>query len=262
MAEGRITVEQRGHLLLIGIERVAKLNAFTVEMYAGLSRALGQLERSDSLRCGVIFAHGDHFTAGIDLPQWAPVMANGNMPDLPVDGRDPLGLDATNRTKKPLIIAVQGYCYTIGLELLLAADIRVAASNTRFAMLEVKRGIFPTGGGTIRMPSEMGWGNAMRYLLTGDEFDAAEAYRLGVIQEVVPPGEQLATAIALAESVATQAPLAVQAVLRSARLAQVDGVETAVSQLGPMQQKLLQTEDVQEGLRAFLERRAARFEGK
>ena len=265
---GQITTEQRGHLLLIGIDRTAKLNAFTVEMYADLSRALGRLDRDNELRCGVIYAHGNHFTAGIDLPQWAPVMANGEMPPLPPDGCDPVGLDASRRTKKPLVMAVQGYCYPIGLELLLATEIRVAASNTRFAMLEVKRGIFPTGGGTIRMPAEMGWGNAMRYLLTGDEFDAAEAYRFGLVQAVTEPGEQLEKAIELAERVAAQAPLAVQAVLQSSRMAETEGVAsacaetTAGSQLGPMQQKLLQTEDVQEGIQAFLERREARFKGR
>ena len=262
MSEGKITVEKRNHLLLIGIDRQPKLNAFTIEMYADLSGALGRLDREDDLRCGVIFAHGDHFTAGIDLPQWAPVMKDGHLPNMPADGLDPLGLDSNKRTKKPLVIAVQGYCYTIGLELLLACDVRVAANNTRFAMLEVKRGIFPTGGGTIRMPQEMGWGNAMRYLLTGDEFNADEAFRFGMIQEVTEPGKQLERAIALAELIAGQAPLAVQSVLKSSRLMINEGVNTAVSQLGPMQQILLQTEDVQEGIRAFVERRTAVFQGK
>lgn len=262
MSEGRITTEKRGHVLLIGIDRQTKLNAFTVEMYQALSLAIGRLERADSLRCGLLFAHGNHFTAGIDLPQWAPVMADGNMPILPTEGLDPLGLDPSRRIKKPLVIAVQGYCYTIGLELLLAADIRVAASDTRFAMLEVKRGIFPTGGGTIRMPAEMGWGNAMRYLLTGDEFGAKEAYRFGLVQAVVEPEELMDTALALAERVAAQAPLAVQAVLKSARMVNTEGEQATIGQLGPMQQELLQTEDVQEGLRAFLERREAAFRGK
>ncbi|MEM7330593.1 MAG: crotonase/enoyl-CoA hydratase family protein [Chloroflexota bacterium] len=262
MAEGKITIEKKGHLMFIGIDRVAKLNSFTPQMYSDLSIAFREYDDDSEMRCAVIFGHGDHFTSGLDLPQWVDVMANGDRNQLQGKGLDPFGLDASRRTKKPLVIAVQGYCYTLGLELLLACDIRIAADNTRFAMLEVKRGIFPTGGGTIRLPLVMGWGNAMRYLLTGDEFNGDEAYRYGVVQAVTKPGDQLAKAIEFAEKVAAQAPLAVQTVLKSSRMMELEGVETAVSQLYPLQRHLLQTEDVQEGVRAFIERRPAQFKGK
>ena len=94
------------------------------------------------------------------------------------------------------MIAVQGWCLTIGIELLLAADIRVAAAGTRFAQIEVKRGIYPIGGATVRLAEEIGWGNAMRILLTGDEFSAQEAYRVGLVQELVPDGTQFERALA------------------------------------------------------------------
>src|SRR5207253_9310001 len=101
---------------------------------------------------------------------------------------DPLVIPGPRLTN-PIISAVQGICLTIGIELMLAADIRVAASNARFAQIEIKRGLYPFGGATIRFARETGWGNAMRYLLTGDEFNAAEAHRIGLVQEVVEPGQ-------------------------------------------------------------------------
>src|SRR5438874_5043867 len=96
---------------------------------------------------------------------------------------------------------------------------RIVASNARFAQIEIKRGLFPFGGATIRLPREVGWGNAMRYLLTGDEFDAAEALRIGMVQEVVEHGTQVERAVAIAEVIAAQAPLGVYATLASSRLA-------------------------------------------
>src|SRR6185369_16556956 len=95
--------------------------------------------------------------------------------------------------------AIHGICLTIGIELSLATDIRVASVTTRFAQIEIKRGIYPVGGATLRFPREVGWGNAMRYLLTGDEFGAAEALRIGLVQEVVEEGRALERAIALAD---------------------------------------------------------------
>ena len=260
--EGAISLEQRDAVLLIGLDRVAKRNAFDLPMYAALSAALGTLERDPALRCSVLFAHGEHFTGGIDLPQWVPHFQNGRTPPLPANGLDPLGLDAARTRTKPLIIAVQGYCYTIGIELVLAADIRIAADTTRFAQIEVKRGIYPIGGATVRFAAESGWGNAMRWLLTGDEFDAAEAYRIGLVQQVVPAGTQLETAVAIARSIARQAPLAVRASLLAARRALDEGQRAAIAHLLPDLRALLDTDDAREGLAAFHERREGRFTGR
>jgi enoyl-CoA hydratase/carnithine racemase len=259
--EGKVTTERRGHVLLIGLDRAAKRNAFDLPMYHALCQAYTDLERDDALRCGVLFAHGEHFTAGIDLMQWAPVFAEGHFP-LPEGTVDPLnlGLGAPGLSK-PMVVAVQGICLTIGIELMLAADVRVAAQGTRFAQIEVKRGIYPVGGATLRFPAEAGWGNAMRYLLTGDEFDAQEAYRMGLIQEVVVPGQQVERAVALAETIAAQAPLAVRATLVSARLARASVAEAA-QRLLPDLLPLMQSEDAREGLASFLERRQGRFTGR
>jgi 1,4-dihydroxy-2-naphthoyl-CoA synthase len=168
-----VSVERDGSVLLIGLNRPEKRNAFTQAMLADLSRAYALLETDDSIRAGVLFAHGEHFTAGLDLVDVGPAIASGIDP-MPEDGRDPWRLDGTWTT--PLVAAAHGRCLTLGIELLLAADIRVAAADTRFAQIEVLRGIYPFGGATLRLPREVGWGNAMRWLLTGDEFDAAEAH--------------------------------------------------------------------------------------
>jgi enoyl-CoA hydratase/carnithine racemase len=163
----------------------------------------------------------------------------------------------------PVVIAVQGWCITIGIELLLAADVRIAAEDTRFAQLEVQRGIYPFAGATIRMPREAGWGNAMKHLLTGDPFDAAEAHRMGLVQEVVPAGTQLDRALELAERIATvAAPLGVAATLRSAYRAAYDGHEAAVAQLQADAVPLFASEDGAEGMMSFVERRPARFTGR
>ena len=261
MAAPTLTVEKRGHILLMGLNRVAKRNAFDLDLYHSLSMAYGELERDDHLRCGVLFAHGDHFTGGIDLPQWTEHFAQGKFMECAPGGMDPLALDESKTVTKPIVMATQGWCLTIGLELLLASDIRVAAENTRFAQIEVKRGIYAIGGATVRMHQEMGWGNAMRYLLTGDEISAAEALRLGLVQEVVTTGAQLDRAISIAERIAAQAPLAVKATLLSARIARSQGAREAIQRLAPDMVPLLQSADAKEGVQSFIERRPAWFSG-
>jgi enoyl-CoA hydratase len=257
--EGRVTTERHGHVLLIGLDRVAKRNAFDRAMLNALGQAYGELDRDNDLRCGVLFAHGDHFTAGLELTQFAGPL--GLDLQLAEGAIDPVGITGPRLTK-PMVCAVQGFCWTIGIELMLASDIRVAASSTRFAQIEIKRGIYPVGGATVRFVQQAGWGNAMRYLLTGDEFSAAEAYRIGLVQEVVEPGQQLVRAEAIAQTIAAQAPLGVRATLASARLALTAGETEALQRLAPDLLPIMQSEDAQEGIRSFIERRQANFKGK
>ncbi len=257
---GTVSLERRGHVLVIGLDRPAKRNAFDLPLWEALCRAYGELERDPELRVGVLHAHGEHFTGGLDLPQWGQAFSSGKWP-LPEGGADPMGLFGA-RISKPIIVAVQGTCLTIGIELMLACDVRIAAADTRFGQIEVKRGIYPVGGATLRFPREVGWGNAMRWLLTGDEFDAAEALRIGLVQEVVAPGEQLPRALALAEVVAAQAPLGVYATLASSRMALPESEREAAARLLPDLVPIMRSDDVQEGLRAFMQRRPGSFQGK
>ncbi|GAA2411992.1 crotonase/enoyl-CoA hydratase family protein [Mycolicibacterium llatzerense] len=256
-----VTLERDGHVLVMGLSRPEKRNAFDRAMLADLSRAYGLLERDDSLRAGVLVAHGDHFTAGLDLLDVAPAIAAGESP-FPADGRDPWRLDGP--WAKPLVAAVQGRCLTLGIELLLAAEIRVAAADARFAQIEVLRGIYPFGGASVRLPRDAGWGNAMRWLLTGDEFDAAEADRIGLVQEVVQDAAAArARAIEIAHTIADRAaPLGVQATLASAQLARSAGEAAAFERLQPEVARLFTTKDAAEGVQSFVERRAAQFQGR
>ncbi|MBA3538831.1 MAG: crotonase/enoyl-CoA hydratase family protein [Deltaproteobacteria bacterium] len=254
----KITTERRGHVLLIGANRPAKLNAYDVDMLRQLGDAFGELERDDDLRCGVIFAHGEHFTAGLDLGDVAPAIVKGELA-LGAGAVDPWGVHGTQRTK-PTVIAVHGRCLTLGIELVLAQDICVAAATTRFGQIEIKRGIFPFGGATFRLVQRAGWGNAMRWLLTGDEFDAAEALRIGLVQEVVEPGRQLERAIQIAETIAAQAPLGVRATIANARKSLVE--QAAIDGLMDEIRVLMSSADAREGLMSFMERRAAKFTGK
>lgn len=262
MSNGHITVETRGHILLMGFNRPEKRNAMTLDMYYDLARAYGELSANKNLRCGLLYAVGDHFTAGLDLPQWGPVFSGGKWVELEDGMLDPFGVDENNRCKKPIVVACQGICYTVGFELMLAADIRIGAKDLRLAQLEVKRAIFPVGGATVRMFEEIGWGNAMRYILTGEELAGPEAYRLGLLQELVEPGEQFDRALEMAEKICKAAPLAVQGALASARRARVHGPKAALTSMFQELQPLMSSKDAQEGLQAFLERREPNFTGE
>ncbi|GAB1688581.1 hypothetical protein KRM28CT15_03840 [Krasilnikovia sp. M28-CT-15] len=159
-------------------------------------------------------------------------------------------------------MAVHGRCFTAGLELVLSADLCIAAEDTVFGQQEVAHGIMALGGATVRLPRRAGWGNAMRYLLTGDQFDAAEAWRMGIVQEVVPRGEQFERALELARRIAAQAPLAVQATLADARAAVAGPVAASAASLrGDVIPRLLATSDAREGVAALLERRRPIYTG-
>lgn len=230
-------------------------------MLAELSRAYARLETDEQLRAGVLFAHGDHFTAGLDLANVGPSFATGQSP-YPPDGRDPWRLDGP--WTKPVIVAVHGWVMTLGIELVLAADIAVAAADARFAQIEVNRGIYPFGGATVRFPQVAGWGNAMRWILTGDEFTAQEAHRIGLIQEIAADaGTALQRATAIAHTIAEHAaPLGVQTALASAHRARTEGDQAAFRQLAPDVAALLRTADGAEGMQSFIERRASQFTGR
>lgn len=253
----RIVIERRGAVMLIGLNRAAKRNAFDLQMYGELARAYGEYERDRSARCAVLHAHGEHFTGGIELPQWLPCFRDGRMPALPDAALDPL--QRFEHLTKPLLVAVQGWCLTIGIELMLAADVRFAADNTRFAQIEVQRGIYPIGGATVRLVQELGWGNAMRILLTGEEFSAADALRWGLVQECVPAHELLPRACAMAQTIARQSPTGLRATLFSARLARAQGEAAAFERMMRDMQEVVAGDDAVEGLQSFLERRPPHF---
>ncbi|MEG0151166.1 MAG: crotonase/enoyl-CoA hydratase family protein [Comamonas sp.] len=262
-SEGCIHCEVRGHVLLIGINRPARRNGWTPAMFQQLGEAYTRLDDEPGLRVGVLHAFGEHFTAGLDLPAIAEFMKAGQKVIAPglVEPHD-FGLPGYRRRSKPMVAAVQGICFTVGIELMLGADIVVAADNCRFAQMEVQRCIMPTGGATLRMAERAGVGNAMLHMLTGDEFDSAEAYRCNFVQKVVPAGLQLDEAVRIAERIAAQAPQAVVATRLNVLKAIELGQAAAVADFIPVQQRLAQSEDAAEGVRSFIEKRPARFTGR
>lgn len=256
----RVLHETRGHVHLIALDRAEKRNAFDLRMLRELAEALTAYEDDPESRAAVLYAKGEHFTGGLALDEVGPAVRQGAAL-FPEDTVDPLGLNGRLRTK-PLVMAIRGWCLTIGIELALAADIRIAGDDARFGQIEINRGILPFGGATLRLPQVAGWGDAMRWLLTGDIFDAAEAHRIGLVQEVVPAGEQDEKAIAIAETIAKRAPLGVRATLESSRAMLHDGPDAAAAQLLVKARELMETEDAAEGVRSFLERRDAEFQGR
>lgn len=260
MSLGKVSREMIDHIMLIGLDRVAKRNAFDSHMIEDLSLALTEYENNPELRCAVIFAHGDHFTAGLDLVELQPKIPHGifNFADAQIN---PWGVAGRQRTK-PVVVAVQGICYTAGVELMLNADVVIASEDTVFGQLEVLRGIMPFGGATVRFVQAAGWQKAMPYLLTGKTFDTQKANELNLVSEVVEKGKQLERAIEVAKEICIAAPLAVQALLASATDGVTLGQTVAVEKMDNYLKPLFESEDAQEGVRAMLARRLPQFQGK
>lgn len=261
MSDAKVTVEKDGHVLLIGVDRADKRNAWDLQVIDEVAAAYDRLATDDDVRVGVVFGHGDHFSAGLDLAEVLPAVQASGPSILSGTGlHDPFGLWGPP-VPKPVVLAVQGIAFTLSIELALASDIVVAADDVRFRQLEVGRGILPFGGATLRAPAQLGWGNAMRWILTGEELGAAEAHRIGLVQEVVPVGQQLTRALEIAKTIAAQAPLGVQGTLANARIA-CRGEEAAREHLAGLLPPLLESEDAAEGVLSFVERREARFTGR
>ncbi|WFU44838.1 crotonase/enoyl-CoA hydratase family protein [Bradyrhizobium sp. CB82] len=257
-AEGQVRSEMHGHIFKIIIDNPSKKNAFSPAMMEQLSDALTELHNNDDHWVGVICAEGRDFTAGLDMPKFfGPAAEKRNIREGNID---PFGL--SKRCRKPIVTAVQGIVFTIGIELMLAGDIVVAADDARFCQMESKRGIAPLGGAHFRFLSRAGWGNAMYHLFLCDEFSAQRAREIGLVQEVVPAGQQVDRAMALAEIIARNAPLGIQ-VTKEAAAKYIEGGEAAaIAYIPKIRDRVLNSADAKEGIQSFVERRAAVFQGR
>jgi enoyl-CoA hydratase len=168
--ETKITVEHRGEVVLIGINRPYIQNRIDPEAFHGLAKAYHDYDHDPSLRAAILFGHGENFSRGIDVDAFRPLAKTGKPFALDRGMVDPLG--KFHRLSKPLIVVVHGDTWNMGHELHLVADIRIASVNVCFGQDENTHGRFPGGGSTIRFVREAGWGNAMRYMLTGDHWGA------------------------------------------------------------------------------------------
>ena len=255
---GHIRTEVHGRVFKIIIDNAAKKNAFSPEMMAQMSDALTTLHNNDEYWVGVVCAEGSDFTAGLDMPRFFGPKAEkwglkeGNI--------DVFGL--ANRCRKPIVTAVQGIVFTIGIEMMLAGDIVVAAEDCRFCQLESKRGIAPLGGAHFRFLTRAGWGDAMYHLLLCDEFNAQRACKIGLVQEVVAPGKQIERAMEIAQLIAGNAPMGIQVTKEAALKYIENGERAAIDYIPEIKARVLNSEDAKEGIQSFIERRAAVFRGR
>src|SRR4051794_2566426 len=248
-----------GSILMIGIRQ--DNDRVELSSMIGLGRLMYMLDHDDALRVAVLYSQSaDFIGGGLDAESWGPVLRSGRFPETP-QFINPVGTIPPRR-EKPLVVAVQGKCQGAGHELFLAADIRIAASDTVFAQPEVTRGHFPAGGAPITFVREAGWANAMRYMLTGDEWGAEEAYRMGLVQYVTPAGKQLDRAIEVPRKISAAAPLAIRATIASAHRALSEGQEAAFAALFPELARLAQSDDHEEYFRAQREKRPPVFHGR
>ncbi|MEM1152545.1 MAG: crotonase/enoyl-CoA hydratase family protein [Pseudomonadota bacterium] len=257
-----VTTEVRDQVFLIGLNRPKKMNGMNLQMMKDLAAAYGEFEDASDVRVGLVFAHGDHFCAGLELDDCAETLmsplSDGFIPE---GGRDPWGI-LTPRPSRPVVACVNGVCLTVGIELCLASDIVVASTSSRFQQLDISRGIYPFGGATIRWPLACGYQNAMKYLLTGDSLDVEEAHRIGLVQDVVEPGQVFDHAMAIALRIAAHAPRGVEATLRTARRMQDHGQAVGADALYPQIRSIYPTEDAQVGIKTFLDKERPIFSGQ
>jgi len=260
MSDGGVVVhEVRGRAMLITINRPDKRNALDRQVRSEFLDAIAAARANDAVRAIVVTGAGDKaFVAGADISEFE---ARTTVEQWRVM-KSPTIFDAIERCPTPVIAAVNGYCLGGGMELALSCDIRIASASARFGQPEVNLGIIPGGGGTQRLPRIVGLGAALKMILTGEMIGADEALRLGLVNEVLDPSALLDRALALAETIAAKSPVAVAAAKEATRAALNlpldDGLklETALFQL------CFASDDRAEGVRAFLEKRAAQFTGK
>jgi enoyl-CoA hydratase len=247
-------------VLLIGIDRIDAQNRIDIPTFSAIGQAYYQFEHDDDLKVAVLHGKGPDFSQGLDQASWGAALRNGPF-QTPQNFIDPVATAGPERSK-PLVVAVQGYVTRVAHELFLAADLRIAAQDAIFNQGEVTAASFPGGGATVRLVREAGWGNAMRYMLTGEDWHTDEAYRMGLVQVVTPSGQQLDRAVDIARQIASHAPLGVQALLGSARRAFREGERVALLSLQPEFGRLSRSEDRQEYFRALQEKRSPVYVGR
>jgi enoyl-CoA hydratase len=258
-----LLLEREGHVAVVTLNRPEARNALSGEMIVRMADAWVEIDQDPDIRVAIVTGAGGHFCAGADLK----AMAAGHPDDewTPRFAADPdlhwKGLLRHFQPRKPLIAAVEGAAIAGGTEILQAMDLRVAGESATFGVAEVRRGIFPLGGSTVRLRRQIPYTVAAELLLTGRTMSAAEAKDVGLIGHVVPDGEALAKARELAGLIAGNGPLAVQAVLASLRAGADLGETDALARELELGWPVYATEDAKEGPRAFAEKRPPRFTG-
>ena len=262
-----LTYEVLDHTAVITLNRPEARNALNPEVVVKLAAAWQRVRDDDQVRVVILTGTGSTFCAGADLGQLIPLYSGARQPENEWDEQILADAAITRRAllrdfdpEKPIIAAINGHAIAGGMELVQGTDLRVSVAAAKFGVQEVKWAIFPAGGSTVRLPAQMPYAKAMELLLTGDLITAQEALALGFLNYV--EADPLAKAHALARRIAANGPLAVKAIRRSVKacLGQPEGVALALELA--ISAPVFQTEDAQEGPRAFMEKRAPSYRGR
>jgi enoyl-CoA hydratase len=264
-----LLVEHDGHVVTLTMNRPEVKNALNPEMLCQMADAWDLIDGDEKIRVAILTGAGGAFCAGADLDQLVGRSIKGLPPEDEFEERIRAdyqvifkGLLRNYQLKKPLVAAIEGPCIAGGTEILQATDVRVAGEGSTFGISEVRWGLFPLGGSTVRLRRQIPYTRAMEVLLTGDHFPAADALLMGLIGRVVPKGRALAVAKEIAHKIAANGPLAVQSIKRSVQ--ETEGLPEA--QALEIEQRIGQpvfmSEDAREGPKAFQEKRAPQFKGR
>ncbi len=249
--EEAVLVERRGRVMIITLNRPEAMNAINGALSHGLLSAVQELDADDSLTAGVITGNGRGFCSGMDLKAFAR-------------GEDigPLGTFVRGGCNKPLIAAIEGFAIAGGCEIALTCDLFVASKGAKIGIREVKVGLFAAAGGVFRLPARVGYATAMQMAITGEPITAEQALACGLLSELTEQGGALEAAIALAERVAQNAPLAVAASKSLIRAAAQGIEEDKLWEMQiPLQKKVFSSNDAKEGPKAFAEKREPNWTG-
>jgi enoyl-CoA hydratase len=254
-----LLVERRGRVAVITINRPQKLNALNIQTRAEGAAALEELREDESVRVVVITGAGEKaFVAGADISEFEGRTA--------VSQRDVMTarslFTAVDTFPKPVIAMINGFCLGGGCELALSCDIRVASETARFGQPEINLGIIPGGGGTQRLTRLVGEGKAMELILTGDMIDAQHAYNLGLVNLVVPAADLEAKTMELANRIAEKSPVALRMAKEAVKTAARANLDEGLRREIDLFALTFSSEDKDEGVRAFLEKRKPDFKGR
>ena len=258
------TVERDGGVVVITMNRPEARNALSPDMLVGIADAITYVDETPEVRCAILTGAGGHFSSGADLKAMAKPSEDPRVRERMASESNLhwKALLRDSRCTKPVIAAVEGYAVAGGTEMLQGTDIRVAAETAIFGVWEAKRGLFPLGGSACRLPRQIPYTQAMDILLTCRPITALEAKEMGLVGRVVPEGQALPVARAVAEQVAQNAPLSLAAILRAWRETEHMSDAEAMAHQDAIGWEVFASEDAQEGPRAFAEKRAPRYQGR
>jgi enoyl-CoA hydratase/carnithine racemase len=258
-----VTSRRDGALRYVALARPEKRNAIHRDMLLALVEEIAAAEREPEVRAVIVYGEGPVFSAGVDLAMLAgDVKGDQGLPFRTLVGDMQAALSRLEAIEKPVIGALHRYVPGLGLELALAFDLRVATADCELGLPEVRLGLVPDVGGTTRLVRTVGYARAKELIMTGRMIRAEEALAIGLVHQVVPPGEHLAAAARLGEEIAANAPLAVGLAKRLIDLGANVDKQTFLAMELLAQSILLRSEDVREGARAVAERRPPRFTGR